>query len=519
MSKTMEFEKKFISDYTGFISEIGKLFTSRTDFDDLLKNIMNLVADNLRIKRGFISIYNEDNNRISIDASYGYTPEEISRGTYKAGEGVTGTVISTGEPIVISSLKNDRLFLNRTGAAGSDGMDDTGFICVPVKTGSVVIGTISIEKKSDNAENFIDDLNILSVISVMIAHALNERRIMLEREEELKEENRLLRIRLSKAKKPHNIIGNSAAMDELYEKIQLVAATNTTVLINGETGTGKELIADAIQSQSTRKDKPYIKVNIAALPDNLIESELFGHEKGAFTGALNVKKGRFELANGGTIFLDEIGDLKLPLQVKLLRILQEKSIERIGGTRTIPLDVRVITATHQDLEMKIEKGEFRQDLYYRLNVFPLYSPALRDRKADIMLLSDYFLEKYNAEFNKQIKRISSEAIDMLMSYHWPGNVRELENCIQRAVILNTEDVMRSYHLPPSLQMAEVTEQGADSLDALMDRYLKEIIVDNLKISRGNITLAAKQLGTTKRILSYKINKLGIDYAKYRQKNN
>ena len=348
----------------------------------------------------------------------------------------------------------------------------------------------------------------------MITHAVNSRKEMRKREALLEEENRLLKMRLSSREKPRDILGNSPAMRRMAEKILLVAPTGSTVLITGESGTGKELVADAIHRHSHRKDGPFIKVNMAALPENLIESELFGFEKGAFTGAVGRKKGRFELAQGGSIFLDEIGDLGPGLQVKLLRVIQEKTIERVGGEKTIPLDVRIIAATHQNLEEKIKAGQFRPDLYYRLNVFPIHAPPLRERKADIMLLADHFLEKYRGEHGRDIRRISSEAIDLLTSYHWPGNVRELENCIERAVILSTEDVIRSYHLPPSLQTAEDSPEPR-GLDEMVDRYQKEIIIDHLKMAKGNITRAAQMLGTTKRILTYRVKMLDIEYEKYR----
>ncbi len=358
----------------------------------------------------------------------------------------------------------------------------------------------------------------------MIAHAVNSRREMLLNERQLREENRLLKLKLDTGKVAGKMIGNSHVMNSIYEKVALVADTDSTVLITGESGTGKELVAEAIHANSRRKDGPFIKVNIAALSKSLIESELFGYEKGAFTGAVSQKKGRFEAAHTGTIFLDEIGDLDPQLQVHLLRVIQERTIERVGGTRTIPIDVRILAATHQDLEAKIGNNEFRQDLYYRLNVFPIYMPPLRERKTDIMLLADFFLEKYNKKIGKSVKRISSDAIDMLTSYHWPGNVRELENCIERAVILAQEEVIRNYHLPPSLQTPslktpspETAEKQSDktgTLEEMTDMFVKEIIIDHLKITKGNMSKAAAMLGTTKRILTYKIKSLDIDYKKY-----
>jgi Nif-specific regulatory protein len=257
-------------------------------------------------------------------------------------------------------------------------------------------------------------------------------------------------------------------------------------------------------------------VNCAALPSNLIESELFGHEKGSFTGAINQKKGKFELANKGTIFLDEIGSIDLEVQVKLLRILQEREFERVGGHRTIKVDVRIIAATNKNLETAVEEEAFRGDLYYRLNVFPIYMPPLRERKTDILLLAEYFLEKYSKENDKEIKRLSTPTIDMLMGYHWPGNVRELENCIERAVLVCEEGVLHSYHLPPTIQTGkESNTLPVQSLEEAVANIERAMLIDSLKNSRGNISEAANLLETTVRKFSYKAKKYGIDYREYR----
>jgi Nif-specific regulatory protein len=298
--------------------------------------------------------------------------------------------------------------------------------------------------------------------------------------------------------------------------VSQVSKSNATVLIRGESGTGKELVANSIHYNSHRAKSPFIKVNCAALPATLIESELFGHEKGAFTGAIKQKAGKFELAHKGTIFLDEIGSLGLDVQANLLRILQEKEFERVGGHRTIKTDVRIIAATNKNLEEAVEDESFRGDLYYRLNVFPIYLPPLRERKTDILLLADYFLEKYARENHKDIKRFSTPAIDMLMEYHWPGNVRELENCIERAVLLCEEGVIHSYHLPPTLQTGKESDTvPALSLEDAVASLEKEMIIDALKNTRGNISVAAKILQTTVRKFAYKAQKYGVDYKQYR----
>lgn len=501
---------------TELLYEIGKTFTATEDINSLLQEVLNVLARHLPLKRSMITVYQPETEDISIDVSFGYSEEQISRGRYKPGEGIIGSVISTGKAVIIPSIQNEPLFLNKTGARGTADSDTIAFICVPIKITGDTIGTISIDILNTGDISLDHVAEIVTYLAVMIAHAVLHRREMRLKAQVLENENRLLKKKLSLDHSQRKLIGNSKAMEDLYEKILMVADTDSTVLITGESGTGKELVAHEIHYNGTRKEKPYIKVNISAIPDTLIESELFGHEKGAFTGAVKQKKGKFELAQGGTIFLDEIGDLSTHLQVHLLRVLQEKSIERLGGAGTIPLDVRIIAATHQDLEGKIREGNFREDLYYRLNVFPIYTPPLRERKADIMLLADHFLEMYSGKFNKKINRISSDAIDLLTSYHWPGNVRELENCMERAVIMSEEDVIRNYHLPPSLQTVEKSASAPRTLDEMTDLFVREIIIDHLKMTDGNITRAAEILGTTKRILTYKVNQLGIDYAKYRR---
>ena len=305
-------------------------------------------------------------------------------------------------------------------------------------------------------------------------------------------------------------------MRDVFQMISQVSRSNATVLIRGESGTGKELAANAIHYNSLRSKSPFVKVNCAALPSNLIESELFGHEKGAFTGAIRQKRGKFELANKGTIFLDEIGSVGLDVQVKLLRVLQEKEFERVGGYATIKVSVRIIAATNKNLEQAIEEEVFRSDLYYRLNVFPIYMPPLRERKTDVLLLADHFLEKYAKENHKDIHRFSTPAIDMLIQYHWPGNVRELENCIERAVLLCEEGVIHSYQLPPTVQTAEESDTlPGRSLEDAVANLEREIIIDSLKSTRGNMAKAAQVLETTERKFAYKAKKYGVDYRAYR----
>jgi Nif-specific regulatory protein len=342
------------------------------------------------------------------------------------------------------------------------------------------------------------------------------RQEQVEELEKLKRENEKLSEALRGINKPANIIGNSGKMQEVYQLIHTVAPTNATVLIRGESGVGKELIAEAIHNASSRVGMPFIKVNCSALPENLIESELFGHEKGSFTGAEGLRKGRFELAEKGTIFLDEIGDLPLSTQVKLLRVLQQREFDRVGGIKTLKSDVRVIAATNRNLEELIQENKFREDLFYRINVFPIYVPPLRERRNDIPALADHFVAKFNQINGSGIKRISSCAIDLLMLYKWPGNIRELENCIERACILSTDEVIRSINLPPTLQTAESSHtERKGTLERVLEGVEKQMIIDTLTATKGNMTKAAEIMGITERILGLRIRKYEINIKLYK----
>ena len=350
----------------------------------------------------------------------------------------------------------------------------------------------------------------------MMAQAIKAEHLVDDERRRLIDENTHLLEELKERYDFSNIIGTAGPMRQVYEHIAQVAHTNTTVLVRGESGTGKELIAHAIHYNSPRAQKPFIKVNCAALPETLIESELFGYEKGAFTGADALKKGRFELAQGGTLFLDEIGEMNVSTQVKLLRVLQEKEFERLGGTGTVRANVRLIAGTNKDLEKAMAQGKFREDLYYRLNVFAIFVPPLRERKSDLLLLADHFLQKYAREHKKDIRRISTPAIDMLTAYHWPGNVRELENVIERAVLVCDTHVVHGHHLPPTLQTAQASGTVTTiSLSEAIAAYEKDIVLDALKTTRGNRAKAARLLSTTERIINYKVRKYGIDSKRFR----
>ncbi|MBW1962054.1 MAG: sigma 54-interacting transcriptional regulator [Deltaproteobacteria bacterium] len=497
--------------------EISETLNQHMDLKKSLYMVLDILANSLNMVRGTITILNPITDEIRIEVAHGLSKDAMERGKYKLGEGITGKVIQTGKPIAIPKISQEPLFLNRTSSRKKGRQDqELSFICVPIKKGNQVIGAISVDHPYEESYSLKDGTKLMTVVATMLArHVINLETIWQEREK-LKEENRRLRKKLENRYRITDIIGNSNKMREVFQMISQVSKSNATVLIRGESGTGKELVANSIHYNSHRSKSPFVKVNCAALPANLIESELFGHEKGAFTGAIRQKLGKFELAHKGTIFLDEIGSLDLEVQANLLRVLQEKEFERVGGHRTLKTDVRIIAATNKNLEEAVEDGSFREDLYYRLNVFPIYLPPLRERKTDILLLADYFLEKYAKENSKLIHRFSTPAIDMLMEYHWPGNVRELENCIERAVLLCEEGVIHSYHLPPTLQTGtESNTLPAVSLQAAVENLEREMIIDALKNTRGNVSDAAELLATTVRIFSYKAKKYGIDYRQYR----
>jgi Nif-specific regulatory protein len=496
--------------------EITKALNAHLVLKKSLYKVLDILSNSMNMVRGTITILNPMRNEIRIEVAHGLTRNAMERVKYKLGEGITGRVIETGEAVSIPKISEEPLFLDRTGSRKKRKDGDQSFICVPVKKGKQVIGALSVDRPFDESYSLKSGEKLLSVIATMIAsHVIKLETIQMDKER-LREENRRLQNVLKEKYRIGNIIGNSNKMREVFQMISQVSKSNATVLIRGESGTGKELVANSIHYNSLREKNPFIKVNCAALPATLIESELFGHEKGSFTGAIKQKIGKFELAHKGTIFLDEIGSIGLDVQANLLRILQEKEFERVGGHRTLKTDVRIIAATNKNLERAVEEETFRGDLYYRLNVFPIYMPPLRARKTDILLLADYFLEKYALENHKDIKRFSTPAIDMLMEYHWPGNVRELENCIERAVLLCEEGVIHSYHLPPTLQTGKESDTVPSlSLEDAVASLEKEMIIDALKNTAGNVTMATQILQTTVRKFAYKAQKYGVDYRQYR----
>ncbi|MDA3951605.1 MAG: nif-specific transcriptional activator NifA [Spirochaeta sp.] len=496
--------------------EISQILDQSLDLKQVIQPVLTAVADHLGMLRGMITLLNRKSGEIFIEAAFGLSPTERERGRYRLGEGITGKVTQTGQAMVIPRISEEPEFLNKTGARRGKQYQDISFLCVPVKIGNETIGALSVDREFSGERKLQEDVRILTVVASLIAQAVKIRQSVMEEREQLLEETSRLHKELEERYKPSNIIGNSKAMQHVFDMVAQVSKSDATVLIRGESGTGKELVAQAIHYNSHRATKPLIKVNCAALPETVIESELFGHEKGAFTGAVSTRKGRFENANGGTIFLDEIGDLSPMTQVKLLRVLQEKEFERVGGNETIRVNVRVIAATNRNLEVAMEEGGFREDLYYRLNVFPIHLPQMRERRDDILLLADHFISKYGEANHKPIHRISTPAIDLLMNYHWPGNVRELENCIERAVLLSVDGVIHSHHLPPSLQSAESTNtQVHGTLQDALDNLERELLMDALKSTKGNMARAARMLGITERIMGLRVKKHDVDPKNFR----
>ena len=497
------------------LNQISHVLVHHKNVSSLLKEVLDILYREMGLQRGTLTLRQGD--ILHIEASHGLSEAERKRGIYHLGEGITGKVAQTGKPQIIPDISKEPEFLDRTQARAKDGSENViAFLCVPILHEDEVIGTLSIDRQIGPETDLARDFDLLETVANIMADAVSVCFREHEEREKLLEENRRLKQELDKNARPGNIVGNCNAMRAVYAMIAQVAESNATVLIRGSSGTGKEQVARAIQYASTRKDNPFVVVNCAALPENLIESELFGHEKGSFTGAVKTRTGLVEAAHTGTIFLDEIGDLSLPMQVKLLRFIQERSFFRIGSNDERKVDVRILAATSRNLEELMKEGKFREDLYYRLNVFPIHLPDLCKRRSDILLLAEHFLEKYNKIHGKSIRSISTPAINMMMAYHWPGNVRELENCMERAVLTAEDEVIHAFNLPSSVQSSNMSlrrppveaESGTD-LATLVGSFERELIVEALKKQRGNVAAAARELGTTARILRYRIKTLNI----------
>ncbi len=473
------------------------------DVDDIFDFIMKRFSENFGITRGMLVTFeNEEFNILSVKKAFNITEEEISRGIYKVGEGIVGKVAETGKSIAIKNLFEEKAFLNRMKIKRNKDIP-VSFIAVPIKIEGMVIGVLAVEKRFESLSALKETQEILEILSNFIAGKVKNIGVLLREKNNLKEEYVNLKQELFKTFSFQNIIGKNKRMIEIFNLIKAVADSEASILILGESGTGKELIAKAIHYASSRKDGPFVSINCAAIPETLLESELFGYKKGAFTGAVNDKRGKFQLANGGTLFLDEIGDMPLYLQAKILRALQEKEIEPIGSETKVKIDIRLISATNKPIVEWIKEGKFREDLYYRINVIEIKLPPLRERKDDIPVLINYFLKKYAEKNRRNVKSVSKEAMLLFQNYSWPGNVRELENIIERAVLLCEGDTIETSHLPdylrkedeiPELQMSKWIEKVI--ANPIFDGRVYDYVIDNLEkelISRTLVKFNRNQL--------------------------
>lgn len=495
--------------------EISRELALSLDLQSTCQKVMEVLANTLGMTRGTLTLLDDRTGELAIEVAHGMSKEAIARGKYHIGEGITGKVLQTGDPMAIPNIGKEPLFLDKTKSRGDITRQNISFICVPVKVKGETLGVLSADRLfTDENVNLEEDIRILSVVASLIGQAVLFNRLFTESKRNLIDTNIALRQELKAKYKLEHVIGNSKGMQEIFALVEQVSQSKVTILLRGESGTGKELIAHAIHYHSPRAEQPFIKLSCAALPETLLESELFGHEKGAFTGAIRAKPGRFELADGGTIFLDEIGDIPLSIQVKLLRVLQEKKFERVGGTKTYSVDVRIIAATNRDLEQAMQEKQFREDLYYRLNVLPIFIPPLRDRKEDISALVDNFLNRFNVEYGKQV-RIIPETLMLLEQYHWPGNVRELENCIERLVVQARTDIVQPDDLPTQIRVpAELPSSAALVPEGALTKTVEEIEKEQITaamIKCGGVQArAARLLGLTPRQLGYKLKKYDIN---------
>lgn len=498
--------------------EISSAVVRKRNINALLEKVLEILNRRMGMLRGTFALRRGD--ILSIEASQGLDEEKKRRGRYRLGEGITGMVAATGKATVVQDISRDSRFLDLTGARSKR---HTSFLCVPILRNGRILGTLSIDREGGaSPDTLANDLKLLEIIASLTGEAVEARRAELEERECLIAENKRLRNALDTAENPGELIGNSGTMRKVYELIRQVAPSNATVLIRGSTGTGKEVVANAIRKLSPRANAPFVAFNCAAMPEGLVESELFGHEKGAFTGAVSRRIGRAEAADGGTLFLDEIGDLSLQVQVKLLRFIQERTFSRLGGNAEIKTNVRLLAATSRDLEKLMAEGKFREDLYYRLNIFQINLPDLKHRRSDILLLAEHFISRLNVKYNKKIRRLSTPAINMLMAYHWPGNVRELENCMEHAVLTTTDDTIHAFNLPATLQMKDgdgrdgTQEDTPVSFNTMVQSFERELIVDSLKRNNGNMSAAARALGLSPRVIHYKIHNYGITPEWYKK---
>jgi len=535
------------------VYEVSKILNSSLDLEKTLRSVLNVLSSHLQMQRGMVALLQED-GYLQVVAATGMNKEEIAQGRFKSGEGVMGKILKSGVPAVVPDIAKEALFLNRTGSRKHKGETIISFVGVPIKAGRDILGVLSFDRESDHEErsNFGSDVRFLTMVANIVGQTVRLHQKVAEDRANLLQEKMRLQSELHGKYSLDNVIGQSKPMQNVFAEVHQVAASRSTVLLRGESGTGKEAVARAIHHLSPRKDKPFIKVNCAALSETLLESELFGHERGSFTGASQERKGRFEQAHGGTLFLDEIGDISPAFQTRLLRVLQEREFERVGGNKTIKVDVRLIAATNRNLEEAVTQGSFREDLYYRINVVAIFLPPLRERREDIPLLADFFLQQANQENGKHL-RFSPEVVQVLYNCQWPGNVRELSNCVERMVATTQGKVIRKSDMLCDREMCfsfimwqqhskhsiypiiPASESGIEapareavlpsnqvSLPPVEPLYpagnsgdpQKQQIIDALEKCGWVQAKAARLLGITPRQIGYAISKHGIDVKRY-----
>ncbi len=523
------------SQYRSTLIEIGHLLTEGFDLKVLFHKVMERLAMEMDIRIGILSLLSEYEDDIAIEVAWGLTETEINKGSYKLGEGITGLVAQTGKSVGLKDIRKETSFLGKTGYVSRLDMSRKYcFICVPLIIGKVVKGTLSITREYQDNRTYESDMEFMELVSATIAKSVYIHLLFTREKRKLEQENRQLKNQLHKRYGIKNIVTVSNKIKIILDLLEQVAQTSATVLLRGESGTGKELFAHAIHYNSPRFKKPFIKINCGALPDSLLESELFGYVKGAFTGAVRNREGKFLAADTGTIFLDEIGNTSPLMQVKLLRVLQEKTFEPVGSDSTMTVDVRFIAATNQDLEKMVDKGTFREDLFYRLNVVPIVIPPLRERKEDVAALADYFIKQFAAEHNKNIEGIEPQALKSLIQYNWPGNVRELENCIEYGIIFEKGRYLTSgsLRIPDShinsysgrenidepgnsfgfieKMFQDISPQTPNKMKHMISRIEREVIKNTLHQFDWNKSQSAQYLGINRMTLLDRIKRYNIE---------
>ncbi|WP_035587003.1 sigma-54-dependent Fis family transcriptional regulator [Hippea jasoniae] len=504
--------------YLTIIHEASKILSKRNSLNEALKEILKILYSYWDAPVSFVALFDDQTGTLKITESFGMTKKEVSKGVFKKEEGAVGGIFKNELPAVIYDIENNPKYINKTRLIKRFG-GNLVFLGVPIKVGGEKFGVLCAYKEKSRTFSYDDAIKMLSTLATLIGLTKKMYERMEEERKFWQEEKEILISTIgSDAIALKDIIGVSDVIANIKKVLLKIASTDSTVFITGESGTGKTLIARTIHKLSARKDKPFATINCAAIPENLLESELFGYERGAFSGAVSRKRGKFELANGGTLFLDEIGDMPLALQAKLLNVLQDKEISRLGSEQTIPIDVRIIAATNKDIEKLLSLGYFREDLYYRLNVIPIHIPPLRERKEDIPILIDYFLKKFNRQYKKRLS-ITADAVKLMVNYRWGGNIRELENTIERLVIMNDSDIDVS-DLPSYIkdnfdidEPVEHIEAPLGDMPSAIEAIEKQKIQDALKKAGYVKSKAARLLGYTIRQLDYRIKKYNIKVYK------